>query len=99
MIAPCFSGGGMRMKIIEAMALSKPVITTTIGAEGLVAENGVHLMIADDSQTFANCVETLMKSPEICQKMGQNAYVLVNERYNNSDLAVALAEFYKQHLK
>ncbi len=99
MIAPCFSGSGMRMKVIEAMALCKPVITTTIGAEGLMAVNGEHLMIADEPESFANSIESLMKYPDLCRKLGQNGYNLVNEKYNNSYLAGKLAEFYKQNLK
>lgn len=98
LIAPCFSGSGMRLKIIEAMALGKPVVTTTIGAEGLDIINGEHLMIADDSNAFIGCIERLIKYPDICRQIGRNAYRLVYERYNNCDLAASLAEFYNQQL-
>lgn len=99
MIAPCFSGSGMRLKIIEAMAMGKPVVTTAIGAEGLVAEKDVHLMIADEPGPFSDCIERLMKYPDLCREMGRSAYRLVYERYNNHDIAVSLSEFYKKQLK
>jgi len=99
MIAPCFSGSGMRLKIIEAMSLGKPVITTSIGAEGLAVTHDEDIMIADDPLPFFDCIERLMKYPELCQKIGKSAYQLVYERYNNRDIAISLAEFYNQQLK
>jgi glycosyltransferase involved in cell wall biosynthesis len=99
MIAPCFSGSGMRLKIIEAMALGKPVVTTSIGAEGLIAVNMEHIMIANEPEPFSECIERLIKYPDLCHQMGRNAYRIVYERYNNNDIAIALAEFYKQQLK
>lgn len=98
MIAPCFSGSGMRLKIIEAMALGKPVVTTTVGAEGLMAENNEHIMIADQPELFMEYIEKLMKYPDLCRNIGRKAYRHVCERYNNKDLAVRLAEFYNQQL-
>ncbi|HEX2394456.1 MAG TPA: glycosyltransferase family 4 protein [Bacteroidales bacterium] len=99
MIAPCFSGSGMRLKIIEAMALGKPVVTTSIGAEGLIAVNMEHIMIANEPEPFSECIERLIKYPDLCHQMGRNAYRIVYGRYNNNDIAIALAEFYKQQLK
>ena len=99
MVAPCFSGSGMRLKIIEAMALGKPVVTTTIGAEGLSVTNGENIMIADDAEGFHLCLERLMKYPDICKNIGLQAFDFVVKYHNNHDLAASLAVFYNQHLK
>ena len=53
-IVPLWQGGGTRLKILEAMALRTPVVTTSKGAEGLDAEHGVHLLIADEPAAFAD---------------------------------------------
>jgi glycosyltransferase involved in cell wall biosynthesis len=99
MIAPTFSGSGMRLKIIEAMANGKTVVTTSIGAEGLSVTDSENIMIADDAGHFQRCIEQLIKYPEICSGIGLQAMKLVKECYNNEDIASSLAAFYKQHLK
>jgi glycosyltransferase involved in cell wall biosynthesis len=99
MIAPCFSGSGMRVKLIEAMAIGKPVITTPIGAEGLTVEHNENIIIADNAGDFFQHLERLMKYPDLCLKIGQNAQKFVFEKFNNLDIASTLAGFYIAHLK
>ncbi|HLO60362.1 MAG TPA: glycosyltransferase family 4 protein [Bacteroidales bacterium] len=99
LIAPCFSGSGMRLKIIEAMALAKPVITTTMGAEGLSAVNGKHLFIADDPDNFSQVTEMLINDRDLCISTGKEAWKFVCEHYNNRDIAVSLAAFYNNYMK
>jgi glycosyltransferase involved in cell wall biosynthesis len=99
LVAPCFSGSGMRLKILEAMAIGKAVITTKIGAEGLSVTDGENLLIADDALSFQNAVEKLRNDPEYCRKLGMEAYKLIYEKYNNSDIAASLAAFYNNHIK
>ena len=98
LVAPTFSGSGMRLKILEAMALGKPVITTTIGAEGINAVSGEQLIIADDEESFYTAVVNLMNNPDFCKSIGQQAWELVFKNYNNIDIASSLAEFYNNHL-
>jgi glycosyltransferase involved in cell wall biosynthesis len=59
-IAPLFFGGGTRIKILEAFANRRPVVTTTIGAEGLDVRNGIHLLIADEPDPFARACVSLL---------------------------------------
>jgi glycosyltransferase involved in cell wall biosynthesis len=99
MIAPCFSGGGMRLKIIEAMSMGKVVVTTAIGAEGLSVKDGENIFIADDANHFCEAIEKLMNNPDICRKIGLQALIFVKENCNNLDIAASLAEFYNSHLK
>ena len=62
-ICPLHLGGGTRLKILEAFAVNLPVVTTTKGAEGLPITDGTHAYIADDADTFASCIDTLLRTP------------------------------------
>jgi polysaccharide biosynthesis protein PslH len=89
-LAPIWSGGGTRLKILEAMALHTPVVSTSKGAEGLDVENNVHLLIADAPERFADCVIRLLTDPHLRQRIGDNACNLVKEKY---DWSVVMPKF------
>jgi len=97
MVAPSFSGSGMRVKTIEAMAIGKPVITTPVGAEGMAVENGENIIIAPLAAEFIEQVEKLLNYPDFYLKIGQHAREFVVKHYDNSVLAVNLDSFYKLH--
>jgi polysaccharide biosynthesis protein PslH len=81
-IVPLLTGGGTRLKIFEAMAARIPVVSTTIGAEGLPVEHGTHLSLADDPQSFAaRCLE-LMELPEVRSRLTCNAWELVSSHFS-----------------
>jgi len=81
-VVPLLNGGGTRLKILEAMALKTPVVTTSKGAEGLDVEHGKHILIADSPEDFANCVIQLLQNPELRARLAENAYQLVSEFYD-----------------
>lgn len=81
-VVPLHTGGGTRLKILEAMALQTPVIATTKGAEGLDATPGKHLLIADTPQTFAYAAIQLLREPSLRQELATNAYQLICKRYD-----------------
>lgn len=81
-VVPIQSGGGTRLKILEAMALGTPVVTTSKGAEGLGAEPGRHLLVADTPQEFAAVVVRLLTTPGLRDHLADAAYTLVRERYD-----------------
>ena len=81
-IVPLRIGGGTRIKILEAMSMGKPVVSTSIGAEGLAVKDGTHVLIADTPAEFARAAVSLMLSEELCRKIGQNGRKLVLERYS-----------------
>jgi len=95
MIVPLLSGSGMRVKIIEAMALGKVVITTTIGGEGIDYINGEHLLIADTPTEFVNHVRQLIENNEKAVSISRNARKLIVEKYNNSNIIENLVSFYQ----
>ncbi|MBE2225427.1 MAG: glycosyltransferase, partial [Anaerolineae bacterium] len=85
-IVPLQIGGGTRLKILEAMALHTPVVSTTKGAEGLDCKPGENILIADEPIDFANAILTLLKTPNLRNSLVENAYQLVSENYNWSNV-------------
>ncbi|MFN2195196.1 MAG: glycosyltransferase [Anaerolineales bacterium] len=81
-LAPIHQGGGTRLKILEAMALHTPVISTTKGAEGLDARHGEHLLIADTPEAFSQACVRLLKDRKLRDELAHNAFALVKTRYN-----------------
>jgi len=81
-IVPLLTGGGTRLKIFEAMAARIPVVSTTIGAEGLPVEHGTHLYLADDPQSLATRCLELMERPDIRSRLSGAAYELVSSRFS-----------------
>ncbi len=96
MIAPILSGGGMRIKILEAMAAGKAVVTTTIGAEGIDVTDGVNAIVADDADAFAAAIESLLRDPERARAMGEAGRELVATRYSADALTRGLLAFYEE---
>jgi glycosyltransferase involved in cell wall biosynthesis len=72
-IAPIRSGSGMRIKLLEAMARGKAIVTTPLGAEGLNAIHGTHLLLADSPSEFAAAMDELHQSAELRTKLGSAA--------------------------
>jgi glycosyltransferase involved in cell wall biosynthesis len=95
-LAPLFAGGGMRIKVLEAMALGKPVVATTIGAGGIAAEHGRDILIADDVVTFADAVVRLLRDPAAAARTGAAAAETVARRYDSAAIARELIRFYEE---
>jgi len=99
MIVPLFSGSGMRIKIIEGMALGKPIVTTPIGTEGISTVSGKNILIADNEQEFIVNIERLITDPELYKMVGSNAIEYIQEKFDNLTLAGSLIGFYKDYTK
>ena len=83
-VVPIRFGSGTRIKIIESFAHRVPVVSTTVGAEGLGAIDGVHLLIADDDDAFAVSCRRLVNEPELRQKIVDAGEALFLERYERT---------------
>jgi glycosyltransferase involved in cell wall biosynthesis len=81
-VTPIRQGGGTRLKILEAMALGTPVVTTSKGAEGLEVIGGEHLLLADEPASFAERTVRLLHRPALRQHLATNARRLVEQRYD-----------------
>jgi sugar transferase (PEP-CTERM/EpsH1 system associated) len=89
-IVPLRIGGGTRLKIFEAMAMGKAVVSTVIGAEGLPVVDGAHVVLADEPRDFARAILGLMRDPDRRAALEAAARALVVERYDWSAVAGAL---------
>jgi glycosyltransferase involved in cell wall biosynthesis len=98
MIVPLFSGSGMRVKIIEGMGLSKAIVTTPVGCEGIDAENGKHLFITDKADKYAEDVLDLLRCKDKAEEMGNTAFEFVTKEYSNQSIISKLNNFYNQTL-
>ncbi len=81
-IAPIRDGSGTRLKILEAMALGTPIVATTKAAEGIEAQHGEHLLLADEPAAFAESVVRLLQNSSLRQRLASTARQLVEERYD-----------------
>lgn len=97
-IAPLFSGSGIRIKIIESMALGKAVISTTIGAEGINYTNHKNIMIADNPSSFVKAIVELATSRDLSDEIGENARTLIFDEHDNTKLIERLVNFYHEIL-
>jgi sugar transferase (PEP-CTERM/EpsH1 system associated) len=91
-IVPLRIGGGTRLKIFEAMAMGKAVVSTTVGAEGLPVTPGKHVLLADDPRTFARAVVRLLRDVGRRREIEAAARALVVERYDWSAVAGQLED-------
>lgn len=81
-IVPLRVGGGTRLKIFEAMAMSKAVASTSVGAEGLPVRTGENILLADTPRDFAEAVVNLLRDPKRRKQLGTAARTLVQEKYS-----------------
>lgn len=95
-IVPLLSGSGIRIKIIEAMALGRVVITTEIGAEGIFYEHGENILIAQRPMEFADAIEQLIHDSEKARSIGHKARNLIENVYHHHKLIQRMIGFYKE---
>jgi glycosyltransferase involved in cell wall biosynthesis len=98
-VVPLRLGGGTRLKIVEAMAMGKAIVSTTLGAEGIDAVPGRDLLVEDESWAFADAVNRLLAEPGLAARIGNSARQLAVERYAWSGAARALESFYRRILE
>jgi glycosyltransferase involved in cell wall biosynthesis len=90
-IVPLRIGGGTRLKIFEAMAMNKAVVSTSVGAEGLPVRPGENILLADAPQDFADSVVSLLRDPNQRRRLGTAARALVHESYGWPRVAESFA--------
>ena len=82
LVVPLWSGSGVRIKIIEAMAAGKVIITTTIGLEGINAIHKKHVLLADTVNEFVDAVTFCLQQPQQCQTIAENARQFIREKHS-----------------
>jgi|GEM_PF-2381342 len=97
-IAPIRYGAGTRIKILEAMSFQKPVVSTTIGAEGIDVEDGRNILLGDNPDAFARACVELLESAAMRQSMGREGRKCVEEKYSESVVAEKLNQLLTSQL-
>lgn len=99
MIVPLLSGSGMRIKIIEGMALGKSIVTTSVGTEGIPTTHEKNIMIGNEEKDFLASIKQLIKDEKLRKALGQNAEKFIAENYDNKVIAGKLLEFYQSQIQ
>jgi len=94
-VVPLRMGSGTRLKILEAMAMKKPVVSTSVGCRGLKVRNGESILIADEPQAFAQAVVQVIRSSGLRRKLAQNGYELARSLYEWSLIGRQVEEAYQ----
>ncbi len=95
LLAPIRVGGGTQYKILECMASGVPVITTSLGAEGLGAKDQQEILIANNPESISGQIVTLLESEDLYEKIARNARQLIEEKYDWENIAKKLDGVYR----
>lgn len=98
-VVPLRIGSGTRLKILEALAMGKAVVSTTVGAEGLALQDGKEIFIADEPNPFAEAVTRLLTDPKLRMEIGKNGRARVEQDYDWRNIAEKLNNVYEKLLK
>ncbi|MDQ8045540.1 MAG: glycosyltransferase, partial [Patulibacter sp.] len=91
-IAPIFSGGGTRLKVLDALAAGRPLVTSTIGCEGIAVTDGQDVLVADEPAAFAASITRLLDAPGDRAALARAGRQLVEERYDWNTLGAHLGD-------
>lgn len=94
MVVPLLSGSGMRVKIIEGLALKKCIVSTTLGAEGIAVTDNENILLADSPQDFADALIKCIADKVLCERLGENGRKLIEQKYEASVMAKEMMDFY-----
>lgn len=98
MVVPLLSSSGIRIKILEGMALGKTIVTTRAGIKGIEAEHGKHLMIAENSKEFVEYLDQCLEDKAFSEQIGRTAREFVLSKYLNNVISSQLIAFYNSLL-
>ena len=99
MVVPLFSGSGMRVKIIEGMALGKTIVTTSIGAEGIPVQHLENIVVEDTAEGFVKRIIQLIDEPHLFNAIGSNATRFIHKNFDNMKVCKELSDFYTKNLE
>lgn len=95
-VVPLRVGGGSRLKILEALSMSKVVLSTTVGAEGLMLEDGKHILLRNTPQQFADTACAVLSDPGSFACLGPEGRKLIIEKYTWDSIAKTMSEVWER---
>lgn len=95
-VVPMRFGGGVRFKVLEAMAAGLPVVSTSMGCQGIQARDGIHILVADGARDFARAVVRLISDADLRRSLGTNALNLVAQKYDWEVILPRMDDFYAE---
>jgi polysaccharide biosynthesis protein PslH len=98
-LAPILSGSGTKLKVLEAMAAGKPIVSTSIGVEGIAGRDGEHYVVADTAEDFSTRVVDLLRDPRRRERLAANARKLAEETYDWRIICDKTSKLYESGLK
>ncbi len=98
MVVPLLSGSGMRIKIVEGMALGKTIISTSIGAEGIPATHKYNILIANEIKDFSDGIISIFKDKKTFLQIGINANSFISQNFDNLSISKSLIDFYNDNI-
>jgi glycosyltransferase involved in cell wall biosynthesis len=98
LLVPLRIGSGLRTKILDAFSLKVPVISTSIGIDGIPAIHGEHCLIADNPESIAAMISSLIQDEKLVEGLTENAFCLLEEHFSNPAIYKQRIEFYQSLL-
>ncbi|WP_100643208.1 glycosyltransferase family 4 protein [Alteromonas facilis] len=95
-LCPISDGGGTKLKILDALAMGKPIISNPIACEGINVSNGKNVLFADKPKDYVECVQHLIETPDKFKEMSNNAISLVKEQYSYLSIGKRLSQLYEK---
>jgi glycosyltransferase involved in cell wall biosynthesis len=93
LVVPLFSGSGIRIKILEAMSMGIPVISSDIGISGIPAENNIHYLKANSTDDYLSAVNDLIHNNDLYHHLSENEIVFISDHYSLKKNALTLHQF------
>lgn len=98
-VAPILSGGGTKLKVLEAMAAGKAIVSTSVGCEGIDGTHGIHYLVADEPHGFANHIINILNNQSLKISLQTNVKNLVTEKYDFDNISIKLDLHYNERLQ
>ncbi len=99
MVIPLRAGGGMRVKILNALAQGLPIVSTSLGCEGIAVTHDQNILIADSPRDFAEAVLRLLENPELAAQLGHNGRQLAEQQYDYRQACRPIEVVYNRAVK
>jgi sugar transferase (PEP-CTERM/EpsH1 system associated) len=97
-VVPLRMGSGTRLKVLEGLAMGKPMVSTSLGCEGISVRDGEHLKIADNPAVFAQATLQLMEDASLAAQLGRAGRTLIEREYSWESVVAGIEEFYRRRL-